>query len=86
MPSGNLVQLGRQSDYKRKPSVLRAELRTVDPKSREKSHALANGVGGIYRRINDSATSERIHKIGVLPAQCSAVRRQTQSLIRALDL
>jgi hypothetical protein len=51
-----------------------------------KLHALANGVDGIYRRINDSATSERIHKIGALPAQCSDARRPTQSLTPALDL
>jgi hypothetical protein len=85
MPSGNFVQLGRQSNYKKK-SALRAESRKVAPKSRGKPHALANGVDGIYRRINDSATSERIHKIGVLPAQYSAVRRPTQSLTPALDL
>jgi hypothetical protein len=53
---------------------------------RGKSHALTKGVDRIYRRINDSATSERSHKIGVLPAQCSAVRKPTQSLTPALDL
>jgi DNA-binding transcriptional LysR family regulator len=40
----------------------------VDPKSRSKTHALANVVDGIYRRINDSATSERIlSNAGVIP-------------------
>jgi hypothetical protein len=67
-------------------SVLRVELRTVDPKSRAKTQALANLVDGIYRRIIDSATSERIHKIGVLPAQCSDARMPSQSLTPAVDL
>ena len=40
----------------------------------------------LYRRIKDSATCERIHKIGVLPPQCSAVRRPTQSRNPAVDL
>jgi hypothetical protein len=86
MPPGNSARLGGRQIARERNSILRVDLRTVDPKSRAKTHALANGVDGIYRRINDSATSERIHKIGVLPPQCSAVRRPTQSLTPAVDL
>jgi hypothetical protein len=86
MPPGDSAQLRRQSTRKRKEFDPKVELRTVDPKSRAKTHALANVVDGIYRRINDSATSERIHKIGVLPAQCSGARMPSQSLTPAVDL
>jgi hypothetical protein len=57
----------------------------IDPKSRAKTHALTNVVDGIYRRINAPATSERIHKIGVLRPQCSAVRGPSQFLTPAVD-
>ena len=84
-PPGNSAQLGRQSNCGKWNSVLRVDFRTVDPKNRSKTHALANVVDGIYRRINDSATFEQIHKIGVLPPQRSAVRRPTQSRTPAVD-
>jgi len=63
-------------------SVLRVQLSTADPKSRAKTHALANLVDGIYRRINDSVTCERIHKIGVQLLQCYGVRGQANLGLR----
>ena len=65
MPPSNSAQLGGSQIARETNSVLRVELRTVGPKSRAKTHAVVNDVDGIYRRINDSATSERIHKIDV---------------------
>jgi hypothetical protein len=84
LPS-NSAQLGGSQIARETNSVLRVELRTVGPKSRAKTHAVVNDVDGIYRRINDSATSERIHKIDVLPPQCSVVRRPIQSRTPAFD-
>src|SRR5258707_11336609 len=66
-------------------SVLRVQLSTADPKSRAKTHALANVVDGIYRRINDSVTCERIHKIGVQLLLCYGVRGPSQSRTPAVD-
>ena len=39
----------------------------------------------LYRRIKDSATGERIHKIGVRLLQCYDVREPSQSRTPAVD-
>jgi len=46
MPPGILLNRGGSQIARERNSVLRVELRTVDPKSRAKTHALANVVDG----------------------------------------
>jgi hypothetical protein len=87
MPPGNSAQLGRHQIPTERNSVVRAvRLGTLDPKSRAINARTGQCCRWVYTSINDLATCERIHKIGVLPPQCSAVRRPTQSLTPAVDL
>jgi hypothetical protein len=85
MPPGNSAQLGRESNSKRKEFGPKGRIEDSGPKEPCENVRIGQCSRRVYPSVNDSVTCERIHKIGVLPPQCSAVRRPTQSRTPAVD-
>jgi hypothetical protein len=80
-----LLNSGGSQIARERNSVLRVRSRTLELKEPCHKRALAYVVDGIYRRINDSVTCGRIHKIGVQLLQCYGVRGPSQSRSPAVD-
>jgi len=77
MQPGILLNWGGSQIARERNSVLRVELRTVDPKSRAKTHALANvvdgsiGVSMIQRRPSEF-TKSTYNCCTVMTCECQA--------------
>jgi hypothetical protein len=75
----------RDTGSKKASTRVSENSRLCRPKSRAKDALTGQCCRRVYSRINDLATCERIHKIGELPPQCSAVQTPTQSRTPAVD-
>jgi len=67
-PPGNSAQLGRA--VKLQEIGPKSPIEHSGPKEPCENARIGQRSRGVYRRINDSVTCERIHKIGVQLLQC----------------